>query len=694
MKSKKIIAIIVMAVTVCVPLFGSNNLKKDKVKADSNLKTYVTSRFSGLNRFDTSKAIASEYAKSSNEGVILALGSNFPDALSGSVLSQKLKAPILLSGSTVDTSQVALSYIQNNLSKDKKIYILGGTGGIKQEVQDKLTSLGYSNVKRIGGTDRFQTNEKIVDELSVSNGTPVVIANGMNFPDALSISAIAAAKGYPILLTTSDIISDDVKEKLQSIKPSQVYVIGGTGSVSDSSVSSIKSITGLDNSKAIRIGGADRYETSLNIAKFFNTDSDTATFASGQGFADALAGSALSAQKSAPLILVNNSDVSKQKDYIDSSKYVKEVFYGGNGSITDDIISILSKDYDKFKNVFNGDKDSSKTDVDPNQTLTVSFSKTIDSSSLSNISVTDDSGNKAKVTLKVGDDGKSIVITPANSFTDPTGTVSVPANTYKCNTKYTINLSNLSSAKLQFKTRDYKLNPSVQGIVSEDYLAAGDKYESEMWNIKNASTGQLAGSLWKAHESNGSLVYDTDYNIVPSQITTDGNKYANLQNKNIYNLQVELRKQYNKILAAHSDYAGYSLGFSEGTPMQKYSGDVYSQFSTNIFNQLDSTFSFDLIYKKDYGKDIAQTASNGNDNVINTIIEQQPQVVFSVGSLENNPRGNLSKLALYETLSAMFGADYAGDIYHIITSNESPQSSTQIGNIKITSNDTTYIFKY
>ncbi|WP_268905692.1 cell wall-binding repeat-containing protein [Clostridium sp. HV4-5-A1G] len=87
----------------------------------------------------------------------------------------------------------------------------------------------------------------------------------------------------------------------------------------------------------------DHYETSLNIAKQFGMDSDTVTFASGSGFADALSDYALSAQKNAPLILVNNVDVAKQKEYTDSSKYTKELVYGGAGVIPDSAVSLLSK---------------------------------------------------------------------------------------------------------------------------------------------------------------------------------------------------------------------------------------------------------------------------------------------------------------------------------------------------------------
>ena len=51
--------------------------------------------------------------------------------------------------------------------------------------------MGYSNIKRFGGTDRYDTNMLIVNEVNVPQGTPVFIASGENFPDALSISSFS-----------------------------------------------------------------------------------------------------------------------------------------------------------------------------------------------------------------------------------------------------------------------------------------------------------------------------------------------------------------------------------------------------------------------------------------------------------------------------------------------------------------------
>ncbi|WP_410506366.1 cell wall-binding repeat-containing protein [Haloimpatiens sp. FM7315] len=100
---------------------------------------------------------------------------------------------------------------------------------------------------------------------------------------------------------------------------------------------------GLSDDNIVRLGGKDRYETSIKIAKYFHLNSDTVTFANGNSFSDALSGSALSSLKDAPLLLINNENVSKQKLYLDSTKYTKEIFYDGKGVISDTTIDKLSK---------------------------------------------------------------------------------------------------------------------------------------------------------------------------------------------------------------------------------------------------------------------------------------------------------------------------------------------------------------
>ena len=60
---------------------------------------------------------------------------------------------------------------------------------------------------------------------------------------------------------------------LSNIQPSEVYIIGGTGSVSDTVISEVKNLVpSLSYDKIVRIAGQTRYDTSLEICKYFNLE--------------------------------------------------------------------------------------------------------------------------------------------------------------------------------------------------------------------------------------------------------------------------------------------------------------------------------------------------------------------------------------------------------------------------------------
>lgn len=321
--------------------------------------SYNVNRLYGADRYKTSVSISNNFNSGTVQNVIVASGQNFPDALAGSVLSKKYNAPILLLSDTLAGSSDSIDYIKAHLDKSGHIYVLGGEASVGTEFINQMKTEGYNNIVRLGGKNRFDTNKFIVDSMNLEKGTPVVITNGYGFADALSVSSVASIKGYPILMTDASKLPDETKNILSTIQPSQVYVIGGTGAVSDDVINEIKtivpslasgtsatssgsnSIVGtLENlvsssygNKIIRIAGQTRYDTSLEICKYFNLETDDAVLANGQNFPDALSGSALASKLSAPIILTNGQDLTKQQEFIDSKSYKNLILLGGLGSI-------------------------------------------------------------------------------------------------------------------------------------------------------------------------------------------------------------------------------------------------------------------------------------------------------------------------------------------------------------------------
>jgi putative cell wall-binding protein len=305
-----------------------------------DIKNYNQVRIQGKDRYETSANIAEKFQEGKLDNVIITSGLNFPDALSGSALTRNLNAPILLVGENVSKSTSTINYIKNHLNKEGNIYVLGGKGAVGEDFEKYFKSIGYNNIKRLWGKDRFETNKNIVESLNVEKGTPVVIVNGYAFPDALSISSAASINGYPIVLSPQGKLTSQCKYILNNINPSKVYLIGGQGALSSNIEKEVKSIT---KSEIIRIQGKDRYETCLNINKYFKFESNNIIVANGQNFPDALSGTSIAYKLKAPIVLTDGCNVSRQKDFIDKSEINNQIILGGEASVSENASGILKQ---------------------------------------------------------------------------------------------------------------------------------------------------------------------------------------------------------------------------------------------------------------------------------------------------------------------------------------------------------------
>ncbi|MDR3599321.1 MAG: cell wall-binding repeat-containing protein [Desulfosporosinus sp.] len=324
------------------------------VSAETVDGTNTTSRLAGQNHYQTSVAIAEDYNNNGDCGnVILASGDSFPDALSASILSKKMNAPILLVGTTVNTSSDAFNYLYTHESRQRgTVYIIGGTGVIGPDFETKLASMMFTNIKRLDGTDRYDTNILIVNEVNVLQGTPVFIASGENFPDALSISSFSGSKQYPTLLVGADYLPEQTKDYLLSEKPSAVYIAGGTSVVSQDIENQINVL--VPGSTVTRMAGDDRFGTNVAVLKEFSPTPDIIYLANGDDFSDVLAGSALAAKTGKPIMLVDNqltnlppAAETHLKELNDSGIQTNLIALGG----TDVVSDILCQ---QFENVFSG----------------------------------------------------------------------------------------------------------------------------------------------------------------------------------------------------------------------------------------------------------------------------------------------------------------------------------------------------
>src|SRR5256714_11985054 len=160
-------------------------------------------RIGGVDRYAT--AIGASKADfpvdGSAQGVVIARGDIYVDALAGTPLAAKTGSSLLLTDSKQLTPGVADEIKRllgtGTAAKAKTITILGGEVAVTPAVEIQLKALGYT-VKRTGGFDRFATALDIAGTTKAKNA---IVATGMNFADALSAGAPAAASpGAPALL--------------------------------------------------------------------------------------------------------------------------------------------------------------------------------------------------------------------------------------------------------------------------------------------------------------------------------------------------------------------------------------------------------------------------------------------------------------------------------------------------------------
>lgn len=202
-----------------VTLVGGENSISSSVEKSLASK-FKTKRIAGTDRYKTSEMIVESTGK---KEVGVATGKDFPDALSSGAFLAKKNLPLLLVNGKTQTS------LPQGL---KGLYTFGGKSSVANDFG-----------KRIAGANRYETSEKIAEELGKSD--VVVLASGTNFADALAAAPLAKKMNAPIVLVKKDSLSENAKKLVKEAK--KVYVVGGENTISNKLVDEIKTKDAADN---------------------------------------------------------------------------------------------------------------------------------------------------------------------------------------------------------------------------------------------------------------------------------------------------------------------------------------------------------------------------------------------------------------------------------------------------------------
>lgn len=187
-------------------------------------------------------------------------------------------------------------------------------GGIEGNSDDRVRAMGTNllarytdfnlttSTARDAGIDRYETAVKTSQRAfpSTTGGT-VLVATGLNFPDALAAAPVTRGEG-PLLLVRGDSVPPVTAGELKRLAPTKVIIAGGSDVVSDGVMAEIQAL--VPGVVVQRAAGVDRYATAAQLSEgAFEPGVPVAYVATGLNFPDALAAGAAGAHFGGPVLL-------------------------------------------------------------------------------------------------------------------------------------------------------------------------------------------------------------------------------------------------------------------------------------------------------------------------------------------------------------------------------------------------------
>lgn len=126
------------------------------------------------------------------------------------------------------------------------------------------------DVRRIAGQNSYETAYKVADSLreKTNNKKDMILVDGTDFPDGITISSLAAKFKSPILLTTPNNIHPTTAKAINDWTIENILIGGGYNSVSNSIEDK------LDIKNKERVAGSNRYNTAVEISKRYTESTE------------------------------------------------------------------------------------------------------------------------------------------------------------------------------------------------------------------------------------------------------------------------------------------------------------------------------------------------------------------------------------------------------------------------------------
>jgi hypothetical protein len=283
-----------------VPAYQPRN--KDRVVRLAGSSRFTTATAASQSHWATTGAAGDQREQA--QAVVLSRSDTFADALSGSALAAVKGGPLLMTPTNsldVDTA----NELKRVLARGGTVYVLGSEGALSASVFNAVKNLGFAP-KRLAGSSRFSTSVAIAKEIN-PNPEMVLLATGMNFPDALAAGAAAGSYGgHAVVLLTQDAKMPAESKAFLDTLSADTTDLFGVGLSGWQAGGAYAAASGRDWLLA-EVVGSSRFDTAAFASWVFFGGHHYAGLATGMNWPDALSGGALMGRLNGPLLLTNGT---------------------------------------------------------------------------------------------------------------------------------------------------------------------------------------------------------------------------------------------------------------------------------------------------------------------------------------------------------------------------------------------------
>ncbi|GAA4876735.1 cell wall-binding repeat-containing protein [Serinicoccus chungangensis] len=200
----------------------------------------------GRNRYGTAAVLAATFGPgvdtvfvASGEAIFPEppLPPMMPDALAASARAGAEGAPVLLTrlDELPPETRAALEALAPG-----SITVVGGENGVSADVALELEAI--APVTRVKGSTRYETAAALFEGRRA--GGEAYLASGEGFADSLSVSALAATRQAPLLLSRRYAVPSVTERALVETRPTAVHLVGGPTALDDGVLADVRALLG------------------------------------------------------------------------------------------------------------------------------------------------------------------------------------------------------------------------------------------------------------------------------------------------------------------------------------------------------------------------------------------------------------------------------------------------------------------